>query len=440
MSHSKEHTKEDRKRKSHHHESSKTSDSHKTKHVKSSELKDPKYEPPIKYYNTLPSIPNGPYFIPVLNNDINNNENLNEKELKQKQQKHGPLFTSMSEFGRYHMSSLEKNYLWKPDLGFDVGIGIDLVDSDRILGIINGPIDKKWEINDIDQKYLSVILNNSTLSTLSSSNQLQSQQGFVRGKRKVNTQTKNNNPWWLRNTTYYDNNLFSQTRQRGSFDNIKKLSVENHTNDKNYDLFSIEIINKSFELINNSENKLLKHYNNKTIEWSIDILPNNNDNNESFNELSLSLLRYDEYPLNKSNNHKKHMIERTEHKENTGNVNESIDLMESSIITNIRELQTMKLTKDKAFESSLVIPSNNIIDNTNIIENNNEKYYEWIKDYVVESQVTKTTQDSYLIVLKENNELNNELTAFYNPIKTRLLMSKMSADESQPLDVILTRE
>jgi len=70
---------------------------------------DPLYACIPKYQNTLPAAPSGPFFQKVKMNN------------------------TFKDYGTYGVSSLEKSYVWQPHLGADVGLGLNLVDPEKIL-------------------------------------------------------------------------------------------------------------------------------------------------------------------------------------------------------------------------------------------------------------------------------------------------------------------
>lgn len=66
-----------------------------------------------QFHNTIPSAPSGPYL-----------KNLDQQNRYQ-------------DFAVYKTSSLEKNYIWQPHFGPDLGLRLDLVDQEAILNPIS---------------------------------------------------------------------------------------------------------------------------------------------------------------------------------------------------------------------------------------------------------------------------------------------------------------
>ena len=63
----------------------------------------------LKFQNTLPNAPSGPFFKKV------------------------PLYSVMNPLKEYKVSTLEKSFIWQPNFGLDMGVNLDLVDQESIL-------------------------------------------------------------------------------------------------------------------------------------------------------------------------------------------------------------------------------------------------------------------------------------------------------------------
>jgi hypothetical protein len=101
----------------------------------------------LKYSNTLPEVPSGPYF------------------------KDMPPIRKLEEYGKYSVSSLERSYIWQPHFGPEAGVRLDLQDQDSVL------VTSKEEPDHLDLRYLPA---------------------SVTGK----GHESENRPLWLRNTVY----------------------------------------------------------------------------------------------------------------------------------------------------------------------------------------------------------------------------------------------
>lgn len=299
----------------------------------------------IKYTNNLPIPPNGPYFL--------------------KHNANSGIYHKINEFSQYIPSTLEKSYIWQAHLENN-GLDIDLVDIQDTL------LYEKCELTSLDMKYLQYHKTNKALTSETS------------------------NPWWLRNTTYIEHNLFTSEKNKrvheSSINNINKMISEN--------IFSLKATIDSFEQTKQTIEKLIveKAKKNIQLEASYDILSNSMYENQI-----LTSIRYP-----------------------TGD--DSLENMNSSIITNIRSLQSNKLENSTTVESSLVIPSN---------QHDNQDRYDWIKDYYMISQVTDKEHGLYFFAIPKENDKTN---SFVDCISYQhfLLMQKIPDEDSQPC--IVTRK
>ena len=141
----------------------------------------------LKYSNTLPEIPSGPYLL----------------ELK-------PL-RDFEEYGKYSFSSLERNHIWQPHFGPTAGIKLDLQDQDSVLSL-----SKEEALDPSDIKYLAAANSGKILRTT-------------------------DKPWWLRNTTYSENTMESESRIKPELTkpNLQR-SVSNKANEE------VNLIDQSF--------------------------------------------------------------------------------------------------------------------------------------------------------------------------------------------------
>lgn len=175
-----------------------------------------------------------------------------------------------------------------------IGLDINLVDQEAML---HQPTNEQPDPADL------LYLNPSTAkSSATSSNPTNSVRHHA-------IDLTDSNPWWLRNTTYLENNLFSQTTRNRS-DNValseikKRLTIDREL-DSNPENFAAlkSLSNKvednidtddSFSLVDITLKKLIEK-NKKSgvsLEWSYDIFPNNQLENQT-----ISFVRYNETPI-----------------------------------------------------------------------------------------------------------------------------------------------
>jgi hypothetical protein len=178
---------------------------------------DPQYVCIPKFKNDLPTAPSGPFFQKV------------------------PLSHSKKDYGAYRAgASLEKNYIWQPHLGPDVGMGLNLVDPAEIL--IKSDPSHKPLVPPEDQKYLV-----NAADTRSHKGSAVDQH-------------------WLRKTEYVASDLFRRRDQRHkdktSIDAENMSSkVKKRTIDEDFDAVREKVA------IMGKANKVAK------IEWVSDFLP-----------------------------------------------------------------------------------------------------------------------------------------------------------------------
>lgn len=343
----------------------------------------------FKYQNNLPSAPSGPFF----------------KQLT--------TFHSFEKFGEYSTSTLEKGYVWQPNFGPDMGLNLDLVDQDTILGQ--------------DKNFQQLPLDPSELKYL---------QGTVdKGRGKLKQIDQSSKPWWLRNTTYMENNLFNSvmnknhdTESTSKHNEAKRKQIGN----KAQDPFAEDFIEDSFKLLDNTI-KNLKHKTKKIgIMWEVPIVPLELPSTmAAVADKSYSLVRFDEDPLNS-------ITDVPEQKRRRVN---------GSIATNFRQSKRHddQFTKaGAAIEVSLVAPTVATLDAS--VDGDSSGRYEWVKDYRMEVADSKT--DDCFLLLVDQSALAKEMTADgavsaevarYFPIRSRVDMRKMNAEESMPHECAVFR-
>lgn len=194
-----------------------------------------------QFHNTIPSAPSGPYL-----------KNLDQQNRYQ-------------DFAVYKTSSLEKNYIWQPHFGPDLGLRLDLVDQEAILN----PISIRNE-DAIDASEMRLLKGDAP----------------DRGRGKLRSLEGGEKPWWLRNTTYLENNLYSSVVQTSNNDFKRPRVGEVFVS-------GIETFISSFDSVEVNVKKLAREAREKLgtqIEWSIPILPSEDVSNY------FVLARFDEDP------------------------------------------------------------------------------------------------------------------------------------------------
>lgn len=194
-----------------------------------------------QFHNTIPSAPSGPYL-----------KNIDQQNRYQ-------------DFAVYKTSSLEKNYIWQPHFGPDLGLRLDLVDQEAILN----PISIRNE-DVIDASEMRLLKGDAP----------------DRGRGKLRSLEGGEKPWWLRNTTYLENNLYSSVVQTSNNDFKRKR-------DGAVFVSGIETFISSFDSVEVNVKKLGREAREKLgtqIEWSIPVLPSEDVSNY------FVLARFDEDP------------------------------------------------------------------------------------------------------------------------------------------------
>lgn len=356
----------------------------------------------LKYQNTLPTAPSGPFF-----------KNVN-------------VYHGYEKFGEYYTSTLEKNYVWQPHVGLDVGVNLDLVDQDAMLA---GTHDKNAQ--PIDPAELKYLMGNVDKG---------------RGKQKqIDQSTK---PWWLRNTTYMENNLFNAVNTKTDSDALMKFNeAKRREMGDDLDPFATKYIDSSFDLVEQTIQNLEKKATGKKskVVWSVPILPLELESIlGSMNERVFSLIRFDEDPTDViDNNGEGGELEKTSEKYRAKRRR-----INRSIATNVRQaVKNEHQIKAGGIELSLVAPpSAEEADSAGASSDGDSVRYSWVKDYRMEVQDSKS-DDCYLLLVnqKQLDEAAAQGTSVddakgvYFPIRARVDMKKLSKEESMPSDCKVSR-
>lgn len=331
----------------------------------------------IKYNNTLPKQQHGPFF----KTDTN------------------PLERTVAGSSKYRMSTLEKNYIWQPHFGPDIGLNLDLIDQDAILH------DKSQSVplDPADKRYLSGAVEKSRGATLGAEAK----------------------PWWLRNTTYMENNLFKNKTMVAVKNGEAGAQEETQYSEPN----TLENIENSFGKVVQTVETIRKQATKREMLWSIPVLPTD------FSEFNMSqnchsLVRFDEDPQN--------VVEQQLRRDGDP-VSSTKRKIEHSIISNIRVSKKPNPKAHKNFDSSLVAPA--VGDREG--EDESELDYRWVKDYRMEPQ-DMGLDDSFMILIgsdcvSSSSNYSAVRAANFFPVSTRIDLKKINFEDATPLQCSVTR-
>lgn len=319
----------------------------------------------LQYQNNLPNAPSGPFF------------------------KNVGLFHTLENFAEYSTSTLEKNFVWQPHFGPDLGMNLDLVDQEAML-----TSDYHQQVDQSELKYLSG--------------------NIEKGRGKLKQLDAMNKPWWLRNTTYVENNLFNAINKNGDETAVKKSQELKKQKLEMIDPFSVEFIDKSFELAENVPSQIAKRGEKRKVEWILPLLPQNFRTERSF-----SIVRFDENPTGA----KKEEGDETARKR-----------LRENIITNIRQSTKTDRYANTGFEVSMVAPSAGEKDAAE-----SGSTYSWVKDYRMEIQGAINEQCFVFIFQQGSPDGANAASISYFPLRSCIDMKKIGTEESQPHESLVRR-
>ena len=364
-----------------------------------------------QFHNSLPNAPSGPY--------------LKNIELSHR----------YTEFSQYRTSSLEKNYIWQPHFGPDLGLRLDLVDQEAILN----PVSMRNEDN-IDASEMRLLKGDAP----------------ERGRGKLRSLDGGEKPWWLRNTTYLENNLYSSVVQSTNTDFKRKRVGDAFVS-------GIEAYISSFDTVELNVRRLAKEAKEKLhtdIEWSIPVLPGADLGDY------LAVARFDEDPD----------TTRKEPASSSGDVEIPVPLENEavySILANIRQInpdEENTKTSLTSFYTSLVLPSDekyvptvaasesndelnklseeskeNGGDLSTDIGNSTTVLFKWAKNYSMD--VNTKQDDSFVLTVQEprmgggsmsaSSRGGQEGSVTYHPVRSRLLLKKVT--DSDEHEVVVRR-
>lgn len=337
----------------------------------------------LKYRNKLPSAPYGPYF------------------------KNVDILTSLkTELPEYRTSTIEKNYVWQPHLGPFVGINIDLVDQDSIL-----VTDTNQNLHSEDRKYINYVSNDK-----------------VKGKKTFDQQSK---PWWLRNTTYLENNPFNKGSKLSEDDpRTRALELKKKLTNPNLDHYSTEYIDGTFTKVEETVKRLqAQNKDKKTLVASHPVMPLLEENISNINGSDLnrkrlhSLVRFDEDPkvvVNLVSTYDESAPKSKKYK------------IDDSVVTNVREpVKKDGVALAKGVDVTLVAP---VMEDETYHQKKSEHLYEWVKDYRMEVHQDAANTNFVILLNEEENQV------LYFPVSSRIDMKKLTLENSIPQDCFIIRE
>lgn len=281
-------------------------------------------------------------------------------------------------YGR-RTSSLEKKHLWEANADPFCGMRPNLVDQDRLLRYSTDPLDSS------DAK----LLHSQKQSTTTLGNN---------GARGV---TDDQKPYWLRNTTYLENNPFnkySNNNEEEAFEahreTRKRQAVE--------DIFDKELVVQSFtkceEVIKNEQGPKKK----RKVVSVFPIVPDS-----LLGSVSTVLVRFDE--------------------DLSSNLRSAPEAEHHAMVVNVREPPSRELTKKAGlFHATVVIPTATEGADRDVSSSTSHR---WFRDFRMEMQDVNL-DDSFLLVVDRH-----EKAAKYLPVRARTDMKRLDFHSSIPADV-----
>lgn len=315
----------------------------------------------------------------------------------------GPYFRSLeiltsldSGMPEFRTSSLEKSYVWQPHFGPELGVKLELVSQEALM-----IPEKPLALDPMDLKYLNAAY-----------------------EKKVDLRGKNydpdNKPWWLRNTTYIENNPFNVSSRARDDDLVlkgveQKSKIIDHTKSN----FSSDDIAQSFTDVQTTVDRLVAQNKQATLLWSAPFLPevsNLSDQGRQVSGRKRSLVRFDEDP--------RHTTKAVRHETDDGVDRVQRFDTDHSIITNGRPcLRPDGSVNDKLVDVSLVAPETA----------SKESLHSLVKDYRLEFQ-DRDGKDCFVLVVQESDG-----HAYFFPVQDRMDVRKLGTGGSKELAYVVQR-
>jgi hypothetical protein len=325
----------------------------------------------------------------------------------------------------YRTSTVERKYVWQPHTNALAGIKLNLVDQESYL-----VQDRSNEPNLLDPADLRILFDSKKDSKTTTGTK--ASKGIDPAQR----------PFWLRNTTYLENNPF-QKNQAVTEEAVqrKNLELKRMRVDSKKDIFSDEYIEASFTIVSAQLEKIQKQNPKRKLLAAIPVLPLDitDKDFESSEKHPYSLVKFDEDII------QLHQLEDDLHNHDTNNTDSSGSKQRGSkrfrheemIVTNIREPAVHDHRKQGEFHSTVVAPlqqepEDPTQEDSQVIEA--EYPYAWMRDYRMEVPDTNMN-DSFMLIYDPVSQ-----TTGYCAVKSRIGMKKMTYDSSKPHDCKVTRE
>mmetsp|Transcript_12571 Transcript_12571/g.18990 ORF Transcript_12571/g.18990 Transcript_12571/m.18990 type:complete len:382 (-) Transcript_12571:101-1246(-) len=312
-----------------------------------------------QFKNPLPSVPSGPFFRTV------------------------ELPHSSADFAVYTVSSLEKQYIWQPHHGADVGLHLDLVDQDAVLCTTqkSGPV--------VDAKFLT--------------------------EKRANVSNLGRIPF-LKRPIYSTNDLFDNVNKfKGSeelekgFKDTKMRSIGDKLNP-----FESNFISMTFDTVDQKTSSLVPTKRSTsgtpTMEWSIPVLPESDD----LWGQNLSLVIFTDDALDSLS-------------PDDGGASKRRKVCRS-IATNIRpvEVKDEKLADGLMVRAlSLTAPEQKETEEDDAL-NTDSVEYDWIGDFRMDIK-SKKLDDHFEFSIDEKNG-----ACTYCPLRSRIDLRRLKASLAEP--------
>lgn len=295
----------------------------------------------------------------------------------------GPFFKKMDlvhkfeEFGAYHVTSLEKHFVWKPHV--NVAQCLDLVDQESLIP-----------------------------STSAGAGVVP---GLVGTARKTGTSSLDVSKIpWLKKTTYLTNNLYDNVNQfKGDEEIIKGKNAQTKAQIKvHHDAFAENFIDYTFEAVAAKTARALEASKEnlaarRKVEWVVPVLPD-----DALWGSNLNLLRFDNDPMADDD---LRAIDKAA----------SLQVLDS-IVTNIRALpqKATDVSTESRFAISLVANDGTAAENYDVTN------YKWVRDFKMQVKGSNL-DDSFLFVL--DADANGDKVLTYAPLNSNVELKRISKEE-----------
>jgi hypothetical protein len=299
------------------------------------------------------------------------------------------LVHKFEEFGAYHVTSLEKHFVWKPHV--NVAQCLDLVDQE------------------------------SLVPSTGAANSAAVVPGLVGMARKTGTSSLDVSKIpWLKKTTYLTNNLYDNVNQfKGDEEIIKSKTAQTKAQIKaHHDAFAETFIDFTFEAVAGKTARVLEAQKEnlvarRKVEWICPVLPD-----EALWKSNLNLLRFDNDPM-------------ADDDSQAIGKEESLQVLDS-IVTNIRSLpqKATDVSSDSRFAISLVANDGTAAHNAEAMS------YKWVRDFKMQVKGSNL-DDSFLFVV--DTDSSGEKVVTYAPLNSHIELKRLSKEECSEHTAVVKR-